>query len=132
MKKFIKSRFPNAEALEKDGALFKKCDILIPAALEQTINKNNVQNIDCKILAEVANGPTTKFADEFLIKKNILILPDVLLNAGGVTCSYFEWLKNLKHRIPGLMHKKVIFFNLFNSYFYIVGRKKNYPINEIN
>jgi glutamate dehydrogenase (NAD(P)+) len=74
----------NAELLECE------CDILIPAALEHVITKENVEKINCKIIAELANGPTTPDADEKLFKKGILVIPDFLCNAGGVTVSYFE------------------------------------------
>jgi glutamate dehydrogenase (NAD(P)+) len=74
----------NAELLELD------CDILIPAALENVITEANVEKINCKIIAELANGPTTPKADEVLFKKGILVIPDFLCNAGGVTVSYFE------------------------------------------
>ncbi len=96
-----KERFKNADVM------YKQCDILVPAALEKTININNMELLNCKILAESANGPTTLAAEKFLIDKGVLILPDVLLNAGGVTVSYFEWLKNLEHMKPGTMTKKV-------------------------
>ena len=101
--------FPGSKERFKDASvMYKHCDILIPAALEKTINKNNMEFLNCKILAESANGPTTLTAEKHLIEKGVLILPDVLLNAGGVTVSYFEWLKNLEHVRPGTMTKKVI------------------------
>jgi len=85
-----------------DADIFsKECDVLIPAALERAINKNNAPNIKAKLIAEGGNGTTTFAADEILNKKNVLIIPDILCNAGGVTCSYFEWLKNIEHKQPG-------------------------------
>ena len=102
-----KERFTNANVMHKP------CDILIPAAMEKTISKNNMEYLNCKILAESANGPTTIAAEEYLTNKGVLILPDVLLNAGGVTVSYFEWLKNLEHVKPGIMTKKVRLNNIF-------------------
>jgi len=84
----------------------KECDILIPAAKEKAINKDNVELLNCKVVVEGANGPTTFRAEEYLLKKGVITVPDMLANGGGVTCSYFEWLKNLDHIAPGRMTKK--------------------------
>lgn len=102
--------FTGAKERFKDASvMFKECDILVPAALEKSINKDNMDKLNCKIIAESANGPTTLTAEKYLTEKGILIMPDVLLNAGGVTVSYFEWLKNLEHVRPGTMTKKVCY-----------------------
>ena len=81
----------NEELLELD------VDIVVPAAIENQIRLDNAARINAKIIAEVANGPVSYDADEVLSKNNIIILPDIVTNAGGVTVSYFEWLQNLKH-----------------------------------
>lgn len=99
--------FPGATNFEKSGdALEMECDILIPAALENVINGENAQRVKAKIIGEAANGPLTPDADEVFEKKGILVVPDMYLNAGGVTVSYFEWLKNLSHVRYGRMEKR--------------------------
>jgi glutamate dehydrogenase (NAD(P)+) len=87
---------PGASRISNDDLLTLKCDILIPAALENVITLHNADQIKAKIIAEAANGPTTPHADEVLARKGIMVLPDILANAGGVTVSYFEWAQDLQ------------------------------------
>lgn len=99
--------FPGATNLAKNtDALEMECDILIPAALENVINKDNANKVKAKLIGEAANGPLTPEADEILITKGAIVIPDMYLNAGGVTVSYFEWLKNLSHVRYGRLEKR--------------------------
>lgn len=84
------------QIVPKDKILEMECDILIPAALENVITEANADKIKAKMIVEGANGPTTPEADEILFKKGILLLPDILANAGGVTVSYYEWVQNIQ------------------------------------
>ena len=99
--------FPGAQNLAKNtDALELDCDVLIPAALENVINGENAPRVKAKIIGEAANGPLTPEADEVFAKKGVLVVPDMFLNAGGVTVSYFEWLKNLSHVRYGRLEKR--------------------------
>ncbi|MGA9884365.1 MAG: Glu/Leu/Phe/Val dehydrogenase [Candidatus Acidiferrales bacterium] len=87
---------PGTSRISNDDLLTLKCDVLVPAALESVITLNNVEQIKAKIVAEAANGPTTPHADEVLARRGIMLIPDILANAGGVTASYFEWVQGLQ------------------------------------
>ncbi|MBK8444366.1 MAG: Glu/Leu/Phe/Val dehydrogenase [Sphingobacteriales bacterium] len=99
--------YPKAKNFEdRREALEMQCDILLPAALEQQIHGENAPNIKAKIIAEGANGPVTPEGEAILLQKGAIMIPDMYLNAGGVTVSYFEWLKNLSHVRFGRMDKR--------------------------
>lgn len=100
--------FTGARNLSRAEELLElDCDILVPAALENQITLANAKRIRAKVVAEAANGPTTPLAEEILLKKGVLVIPDIYLNAGGVTVSYFEWGKNLSHMRYGRMQKRL-------------------------
>ena len=99
--------FPDATFHEDLNAFLSiESDILIPAATQSVITIENVDKIKTKLIAEAANGPVTYRADNLLKKKGIIVLPDIYLNAGGVTVSYFEWIKNLSHISYGRMTRR--------------------------
>ncbi len=99
--------FPGATHVEHGATVLEEeCDILIPAALEGVIHRGNAENIRARLIVEAANGPISFGADEILRKKGIIIIPDMYANAGGVTVSYFEWVKNLSHIRFGRMQRR--------------------------
>ena len=86
--------FPGSKKISTEQLLTTKCDILVPAALENQINAKIAKKLKCKIIAEAANGPTLPEADPIIFKKNIIVIPDILANSGGVCISYLEWVQN--------------------------------------
>ncbi len=121
--------FPGATNITNSAeALELECDILIPAALENVINGENAPRVRAKIIGEAANGPLTPEADEEFIKRGVLVVPDMYLNAGGVTVSYFEWLKNLSHVRYGRMEKR--FTENLNAH--ILGQMEELTSKTVN
>jgi glutamate dehydrogenase/leucine dehydrogenase len=122
--------FDGAEQISNSALLELPADILVPAAMENQITAENVQNIKAKIIVEMANGPTTPEADEVLFKNNVILLPDVLCNAGGVTVSCFEWEQNIKNEkwTEAQVFEKLepLMVNAFNSIWEI---KEKYSID---
>jgi glutamate dehydrogenase/leucine dehydrogenase len=88
--------FPGSHEMTNEELLVSSCDVLVPAALENQITKENAMNVKAKVILELANGPTTIEADDILLSKGVEVIPDILANAGGVTVSYFEWDQNMK------------------------------------
>jgi glutamate dehydrogenase (NAD(P)+) len=91
------TEFADAEVISPDDLLAIECDVLIPAALGGMIHEGNADRINTRMIIEGANSPTTPAADEILDEKGVHVIPDVMANAGGVVCSYFEWVQNLQH-----------------------------------
>ena len=89
--------FEDAEKISPDELLATECDVFIPAALGGMIHEANADRVNCKLIVEGANSPTTPAADEILADKGVFVVPDVMANAGGVVVSYFEWVQNLQH-----------------------------------
>ena len=101
------SGFPDANFVANGAIVLEQdCDILIPAALEGVINLENAEKIKAPLIIEAANGPVTAGADDILRKNGCVIIPDMYANAGGVTVSYFEWVKNLSHIRFGRMQRR--------------------------
>jgi glutamate dehydrogenase (NAD(P)+) len=111
--------FPGGDAFENSEIITWNADVLLPAALEDAIHKDNAADVKAGIIVEGANGPTTPEADQILNEKGVLIIPDILANAGGVTVSYFEWAQNIQQfkwdeeRVNAELDKKMI--KAFNS-----------------
>lgn len=118
--------YPNADKVETTNpAKFMEleCDVLIPAAVERSIHKFNAKNLKCRVIAEGANGPTTVWGEEICESKGIVNIPDLILNAGGVTVSYFEWLKNLQHVSAGKLTRRWEEQSKRHLYEFIKGKK---------
>jgi len=122
--------FPNTELISNEDLLEAEVDILLPSALENVITKNNAQNIKAKIIAELANGPTTPEADDILYENNVHVIPDFLCNAGGVTVSYFEMVQNFymyywdEKEVHERLNKKMT-----TAYHSVLNTSKEYNIN---
>lgn len=128
--------FPGAAVVKNPESLLEEeCDILVPAALENQINATNALRIKAKIIAEAANGPVTATADEMLEKRGIIVIPDILCNAGGVTVSYFEWVKNLSHVRMGRLERRYDQRSkerLLEHFSNITGRKEDVPAGVVS
>ncbi len=89
--------FPHCDRVSNAELLELPCDLLVPAAVQGQIDEHNAEKLQCRVLVEGANGPTDLRADEILGQRGVVVVPDILANAGGVTCSYFEWVQNNQH-----------------------------------
>jgi glutamate dehydrogenase/leucine dehydrogenase len=120
--------FKGADNITNEEVLEAKCDILIPAALENSITKDNADGIKARVVAEGANGPTTPDADKVLCEKDVTLVPDILANAGGVTASYYEWVQNLEREhwpleeVNGKLEAKMC--KAFNDVYAVANKKK--------
>lgn len=121
-------KYPGSKSVTNEELLELKCDILVPAALENVITEKNADKINAKVIAEAANGPTTPKADEILDKKGIFLIPDILANAGGVTVSYFEWVQGLhahfwsENQVNSELEKSMV--ESFNDVYNIHNKQK--------
>ncbi len=125
--------YPDSGSLTQEELLTLECDMLIPAALEEVITEENADKIEAKIIVEVANGPTTPIADNILNDRGILIIPDILANAGGVVVSYFEWVQGLQHHYWSAGEVREKLEKVMNSAFddvYRVYREKNITMRQ--
>ncbi|MET3196125.1 Glu/Leu/Phe/Val dehydrogenase [Bacillus sp. OAE603] len=120
----FKNSVSNQELLEKE------CDVLIPAAISGVIHSRNAKKLNCKIVVEAANGPTTKEALEFLDKKDILVVPDILANSGGVIVSYFEWCQNMQgyYWTEELVDQRLK-EKISDSFLKVYNTSKNFKVN---
>jgi len=93
----VLAEYEGSDRIDPDGLLAIPCDVFVPAALGGMIHGGNADRMECRVIVEGANSPTTPAADEILTDKGVYVIPDVMANAGGVVCSYFEWVQNLQH-----------------------------------
>ena len=125
--------YPGSKKISTEQLLTTSCDVLVPAALENQITPQIARNVDCKIIAEAANGPTTPEADEILYKAKIMVIPDILANSGGVCISYLEWVQNLQRyywtfdEVAGKMEKHIV--RGFNDT-YALSKKHNVDMRK--
>jgi glutamate dehydrogenase (NAD(P)+) len=123
--------FPEAEDVDRNEAILRECDVLIPAARENVITSSNAHKIKAKILCEGANGPTTFVADSMLAENKVFVIPDILANAGGVTVSYFEWVQD---RQGYFWNEKMVNDRLeeimVNSFNDVIGYAEKHGVNN--
>jgi glutamate dehydrogenase (NAD(P)+) len=123
--------FPGAARISNAKLLELRCDVLVPAALENQITGANANRVRARLVAEAANGPTTPVADDILHRRGVIVVPDILCNGGGVTVSYFEWVQNLENEqwdeetVNARLQKKMI--KSFHEVFDIAARKNVDP-----